>query len=463
MLYGKLITEPEHMFAFLECGGIISINRTYVLVRNGDDPVRYLVHVWLDGLYAALEAEANHDGRWKEHGAVVMQGDAVYDMTDQARRSGVRLGMKKSMVERLSPFSVFLTHDEARVAQLLRPVWQVFWEHTPWIETQGREGFFGLTGPVSRKELRACIARLTEVFSLSGWRVIGGVGSNKLIAKMATRAMYQRRTRTMPALKVDDHALLIVEDELKWMHAAQVQDIWRLPLLTRNRLDELGVHMATDLFTISDGDLYRQFGKESAFWKAFARGEDHAPILTNFPPITKEVTWRAKQDSAYAGLPFERILKLAEKMSKSLAERLERECAGAKRLSIKVEGVGTGLSNREEDIDVAFPKPAFTSAQIFDRIKRQLEELAFEQVSRLTIALGEMRPLDLQQLSWDITEDFLCEPSWPKEPVADKICEEIQYRFSARHIRKGCNCLPREKRLQAFDPFRGPLPLERLM
>ena len=421
----------------------------------GDD-MRYIVHGFIQGLYAALATVDAESGMVVRNGhfAIISRDGLVYDMTEQVRSMGVRLGMKINTAQRLAAMTTFIPYDEKRLQALLKPFWKAIWERTPWLEIQEREVFFALSGSDPRAELRQMAQEWKRIFSVAGWGFWGGVGTNKLIAKMAAHAAYRRKARGMPVLRLDGHTILYVSDEDQWMQGARIQDLWRLPKEIRDRLNGLGIYTIKELQAVSSADLRQKFGAESTFWLAFAHGEDHAPLRVNFPPLVREVRWRARDEE----ISWRQACNVIQRMADALSIRLQSEGAGAERLLLRIGGVTqdrAGKRNERLELEEALQKPTSSTDRIWRHIERRAALLSFIEVNELALGVGELRPLPLYQLEWAMADDRLCDPQWGRRTDAERICEELQDRFSARLIAFGCARSRREEKLACLDPFRG--------
>ena len=257
--------------------------------------MRYVVHVFFQGLYASLEAASSNKAWSAQHGAMIFRDGRVFDMTEPLVHKGIRFGMKSTTAERLAPLAVATDYSDHRFIELFHPLWRSVWDFTPWIETAERELFFELSDEENlRQEMQGILQQWQKEFPFTDWKVFGGIGKNKLIAKMASRVAYKGRTRNMPIFRAANHAILFVVDQNAWMQSAQVKDLWPLPMHIRQRLQELGVYTVSDLLDVPETDLYTHFGKEAVLWRLLAKGEDRSSIRVNFPPVIKEVHWHAR-------------------------------------------------------------------------------------------------------------------------------------------------------------------------
>ena len=416
--------------------------------------MRYIVHGFIQGLYASLAvAESgmtDRDGR----AAIISRDGLVYDMTGQAHNRGVRLGMKINTAQRFASVSTMVPYDEKRLQSLLEPFWKAIWEHTPWLEIREREVFFALTCADPRTELRQMAQEWKRIFTVAGWGFWGGVGTNKLIAKMATRAAYRRKARGMPVLRLDGHTILYVVDENQWMQGARIQDLWRLPKTARERLNGLGIHTVKELQAVSPEDIRQNFGAESVFWLVYAHGEDHAPVRVNFPPLVREVRWRAKGEE----ISWRQACTVIQRMAEALSIRLRSEAAGAEKLTLRIAGVAeerAGTRNDRLEVEAELQKPVSSADQIWRHVEKRIASVAFISVNELALGVGALRPLTLRQLEWDVADDRLCDSQWTRRTDMERICEVLQDRFSARLIAFGCARPRREEKLAWLDPFRG--------
>lgn len=432
--------------------------------------MRHTVHIYFEGLYAFLAHMASDRGRRANGEAIVFRDGGVYDATAAARACGVRLGMKRGAVERLTPRAAVYEHDARSLSGLLRPVWSVVWEFTPWIETRGREVFFALTGSEPSCELRKVLVALDGLYPAREWRAFGGIAANKLVARMAARAAYLENAREVPVLRVGRHSFAWVREVSRWMLKADLRELWTLPGEVRERLERLGIRRASELVGLPLEEVQSRLGFEASLWQMYARGEDHSPLRANFPPVARAMEWRG----AGEGVPLSTFMSTAQRLTEQLAQRLEREGAGAGRLFLHAGGEVKGghlRATAESDavtaeepwlvragsceLEVGFSKPMFSVDRLWPRVERCIYRLPLERVRSFVMTVSDLRPLSLRQLSWEWREDALCDPLGGRRTDLEELCEEVRMRFSAQALRKGCVRSPREARLLQVDPFRG--------
>jgi DNA polymerase-4 len=202
--------------------------------------------------------------------------------TYEARRFGVHSAMPSSVARRLCPTAVFVDGRFHRYVEESRKLHAVFHSVTPLVEGISLdEAFLDVTGsrqllgdgPTIAATIRQ---RVTDELHLA---CSVGVGRNKLMAKLASKAAKPTATRSRIA---DGPGVVVVppDRELEFLHPLPVRALWGVGPVTGRRLESLGILTVGDLAALPAGALQRYLGTAQGTHLAeLARGHDPRPVV----------------------------------------------------------------------------------------------------------------------------------------------------------------------------------------
>ncbi len=307
---------------------------------------RVIVHVDMDAFFASVETLDNPELRGKP---VVVGGTGprgvVASCSYEARAYGVRSAMPTFEARRLCPDAVFLAGRYSRYAEVSEQLHRVLATFTPLVEAIGLdEAFLDVSRPVGRSlpphELAAAIRR--DVVEATGIECSVGVGTSKLIAKLASEAAKPpvvppgsttggaagMASPASPGIMVVDPA-----QEIEFLHAHHVGSLWGAGPATVRRLEDLGVHSVGELAAVPLDILQRRLGAASgAHLYRLSRSMDERAVVANrrAKSLGHERTFPADLSDPDA-LRFE-----LARMVEAISERLVAEGLHAGRLTLKV-------------------------------------------------------------------------------------------------------------------------------
>jgi DNA polymerase-4 len=197
---------------------------------------------------------------------------AVYDMSEEAYRSGIRKGMPLRRAMRLCRDVRILPPHPDRYEQAMRALFQQTLPYSPLIETGEVDGhlFLDVTGTARLFGPPVDVAwRLRrQVKNALGLAPIWSVAPNKLMAKVATR------------LVKPDGEYIVGAGEEETLLAPLPLDL--VPGIERDdllRLREFNLRRVSHLTALSLAQLQVPFGARARFLYEAARGIDSSPVL----------------------------------------------------------------------------------------------------------------------------------------------------------------------------------------
>lgn len=228
-------------------------------------PERHILHVDMDAYFASIEllGGAGLQGR-----PVIVGGDpgfrsVVTSCTYEARALGVHAGMPMARAMRLAPDAEVIQGNFHRYQSYSRRIVRVLLGFTPLVQAASiDEAFMDVTALPGSIESRASEVQRAVLRETGLWASVG-CGSNRLLAKMASRRAKPRGI----ALLTPDH-----------MPALPVSDLWGVGPKTASRLGALGIDTVEKLRGLSIRQLRGLLGAAGEDVYMAARGIDFAPV-----------------------------------------------------------------------------------------------------------------------------------------------------------------------------------------
>jgi DNA polymerase IV len=243
--------------------------------------VRKIVHIDMDAFYASVEQRDDPQLRGKAV-VVAWRGNrsVVCAASYEARRFGVRSAMPAIRAERLCPDAIFVPPDFTRYRAVSRLTREIFKRHTDLVEplsldeayldvTQNKNGL-----PTATRVAAAIREQIREELHLTA---SAGVAPNKFLAKIASD------------WRKPDGLFVIQPGEVDAFLAPL--PVGRLPgvgKVTEERLQRLGISTVSDLRSLEQGSLEKQFGRHGLRLYELARGIDDNEVVPDRP--TKSIS-----------------------------------------------------------------------------------------------------------------------------------------------------------------------------
>lgn len=313
---------------------------------------RVVFHLDMDAFYASVEQRDNPAlcGRPVIVGASPERRGVVCAASYEARAFGVRSAMPARSAARLCPQGVFLhprmdiyRAESKKIMALLLEfggvVEQVSVDEAYLEMTERFPGY----EPAALLELGDTMKKL--IFDQRGLKASIGIGSNKLLAKIAS-----------------DHSkpdgLFCVEEEKKvgFLRPLPVSAIHGVGKVTAQVLEKAGIRTIGDVQDYS-GDLRSLVGSFGPVLKKFAFGEDSRPL---------EMDGTVKSISAEETFPRDTadrkvLVPLLRNLSQEVAMKLGNERMAARTVQVKVRYSDFRTLTRQTSVE----EPLETSVEIF--------------------------------------------------------------------------------------------------
>ena len=222
-----------------------------------------ILHADVDAFFVAVEQRDRPELRGKP---VLVGGGVVMAASYEARAFGVRGGMGGGRARALCPGAIVVPPRFDAYLEASRAVFAAFRSCAS--EVEGRsleEAFIHLRGCPDPEEVGARIrARVARDVGLT---VTVGGGTTRLVAKMAGRTA-----------KPDGLRVIEDGDELAFLHALRVEDVWGIGEKTARKLHGAGLRTVGELAGVGEPALMKILGKASG-------RSVHAMAHNRAPPV----------------------------------------------------------------------------------------------------------------------------------------------------------------------------------
>jgi DNA polymerase-4 len=274
---------------------------------------RCIFHCDMDAFFASVEQRDRPELRGK---AVIVGGDGrrgvVAAASYEARRFGVRSAMPAGRARQLCPHAVFVKSRHSRYREVSATLFEIFAEFSDRIEGLSLdEAFIDMSEAARGRDATGLARALKQCISTRvGLTASIGIGSNKLIAKLAS------------AYDKPDGLTCVPDASVK--RFLDPQPVRRLPGIgpsTGARLHDAGILTIGDLRRAPLDWLEPVLGRQAARFRDGAAGIDRRPVSgeRRRRSISQESTFR---DDLHAMDDIERVIRRhADQCARRLSER----------------------------------------------------------------------------------------------------------------------------------------------
>lgn len=288
--------------------------------------MRLIFHVDLDAFYAAVETlqDPSLEGKPLIVGGDPQRRGVVASANYAARAFGVRSAMSTARALRRCPQAIVKPPRHSLYQQVSGQVMDILRRASPVMEQLSiDEAFLDMTGrlPNGESPLEAARRLQKAIQTELGLSASVGIGSNKLIAKIASDVEKPRGlTYVSPG------------SETEFLAPMPVRALWGIGPKTAEKLAGIGVKTIGDLARLPKTDLSRMLGANGLMLWRFANGIDTRPVQTRRRArfISRETTFAADVQDA------EVLAETLKKMSQKLAHRLQNRDLTARTVTLKL-------------------------------------------------------------------------------------------------------------------------------
>lgn len=242
------------------------------------DRTAWVLHIDVDAFFAALEQRDDPHLRGRP---VAVGTGVVASCSYEARPWGVRTGMRLIDARRQCPPLIVVAGDYRRYEIASRQILGLCHEYTPRVELAALDDLYlelrdlalGRAAALGR-ELAARVA--AEV----GVRVSLGLGSNKLVAAVATQTVKERKVRQTTG---DDLAVVPAGAEAAYLAPWPVEVLPGVGHKANEVLAQLNVRTVAELLAMPPALLLRLFGPRGRTLRQLAQGIDPRPVRPSRP------------------------------------------------------------------------------------------------------------------------------------------------------------------------------------
>jgi DNA polymerase-4 len=235
---------------------------------------RSIIHLNIADFAVAVERAV--DGRLKDRPVIIAPEGAaraaVYDMSEEAYRNGIRKGMALRRAVRLCQDAKILPPHPDRYEHAMRSLLKQTLPYSPLIETGEADGhlFMDVSGTARLFGLPRDLAwRLRrQVKNHLGLDPIWSVAPNKLVAKVATRLV-----------KPDGEYIVDAGEEEAFLAPLPINLVPGIENDDLLRLREFNLSRVSQFTALSLEQLQIPFGARALFLYETARGIDPSPVL----------------------------------------------------------------------------------------------------------------------------------------------------------------------------------------
>ena len=300
----------------------------------------------MDSFFASVEVRDDPSLQGKP---VLVGGDGnrgvVASCTYEARRFGIHSAMPMVTAKRLCPDAVVLGGNISRYAAVSKELKAILLDFSPLVEPLGLdEAFVDVTGARqllgTPKEMATAIhGRIEEELRLSCGI---GVGSSKLIAKLASR---DAKPHFEDGVLIEGPGVFVVldEDVRAYLDQLPVRALYGVGPATAKTLSRLGIDRVSELAELDPALLSRHVGHHFATTLiGLARGDDPRTVVAGVAnkSIGHEETFSV--DERDRGTLEQRLRRQAVAVSSALRESSQR----GRTVSVKIKHSNFQLQTR---------------------------------------------------------------------------------------------------------------------
>ncbi len=383
-----------------------------------DAPIRAILHVDMDGFYAAVEQLDNPSLR----GRPILVGSdrargVVTTASYEARPFGCHSAQPMAVALRLCPHAIVVPVRMGRYREVSDAVFDILHEFTPAVEPLSiDEAFLDVTGSLRLFGSPTRIAQMLKDRIKKTTQLTGSVGvaPNKFLAKLASDMDKPDGLTVIDPSNVD-----------RILPPLPVSKLWGVGPKTAKRLEDMAVHTFGDIRNLSPDRLTRLCGIDGEHFHRLAHGCDDRAVTpdSQAKSIGQEETFEA--DVVDPQSVRDVMLGQAEQVG----ARLRRHQLRARGVTVKIRFGQFRTITRAS----ALPAPSDVTAEIWNSARDTFDKWAateFQPVRLIGVTATRLTR-DGEQLDLFQTGDKA------RQRRLDGALDRINARFGNRSIHRG--------------------------
>jgi DNA polymerase-4 len=320
-----------------------------------------ILYLDLDAFFASVEQIKNPA---LEGVPVVVGTGCIASCSYEARRFGLSAGMSIRRAKALCPQAVVLEGDQRSYQAFAERVFDLCRDLSPAVETYLDEAYCDLAGTLrlNGEAVEAARRLKVRVRKETGLSITVGIGTNRMIAKLATRPV-----------KPDGLAVVAAGSEEEFLAGRSVRDLPGVGRKTAEILSKINVETVTDLRRVPRFALRQLLGQLGDALYERCRGRDTRPVEEREIPrsVSRETTFH--QPTADDGEIEGMLYYLTERAGRFLRVR------GLEARTVKVRMYYSDLRGRSAS--VTLPGATAVDRTLFRAAGRLLRSLRTRRVS----------------------------------------------------------------------------------
>ncbi|KRZ93431.1 DNA repair protein REV1 [Trichinella sp. T8] len=244
----------------------------------------------------------------------------------EARMCGVRNGMRLGSALELCPNLKTISYDFERYAEISQTIYSLIAKYTRDLEAVSCDEMFvdlkELCLNTGVRPLQFASFIREEIFETTGCTASVGIGTNKLVARLATKVA-----------KPNGQFQVLKAEVSQFMKATKVADLPGVGVHIWQKLSERNIFTCEDLLQVDLGQLQRDFGKKTAtalYQKALGRDDSCLKAEIDRKSISCNVNYGIRFNTLKDAHGF------LEKQSEELAKRMVDNQVEAKHITLKL-------------------------------------------------------------------------------------------------------------------------------
>ena len=291
------------------------------------DRTRKIIHVDMDAFYASVEQRDNPEYRGKPLavGASPRQRGVVAAASYEARKFGIHSAMPSRYAIAKCPNLIFVKPRFEVYRAVSIQIHDVFKRYTDIVEPVALdEAYLDVTENKRGLPYASNVAQhiRREIFQATNLTASAGISINKFLAKIASGEN-----------KPNGMTVILPEDAEAFVESLPIEKFHGIGRVTAAKMKSLGIRTGADLKKCDRYSLVKSFGKVGNYYYNIARAKDNRAVEAN--RIRKSIG--AENSFAENLTDEETILIKLKQIAITLVERIERNQASGRTLTVKVK------------------------------------------------------------------------------------------------------------------------------